>query len=172
MVSSRPTNGQAHTRRLTPTARIVCAAVYVDAAHETSAALRDMTAYWPLLKPGGILFGDDAKNAAVIEAVRRFQEKFSAEIGRPYNTTGGPKNGRPSVWSLAKGDVAALPVSRESAACTADSQRAETLTRKPNDQFKCTAEHWEQWAASAAAYSQGRHWDWAAKSLCRTLYAR
>ena len=34
-------------------ARIVCAAVYVDAAHETSAALRDMTAYWPLLKPGG-----------------------------------------------------------------------------------------------------------------------
>ena len=47
-------------------------AVYVDAAHETAAAFRDMEAWWPLLKSGGVLFGDDAKNTVTPQHVEKF----------------------------------------------------------------------------------------------------
>lgn len=36
--------------------------LYIDAAHDKFSALEDMKAYWPLLKPGGVLFGDDYRS--------------------------------------------------------------------------------------------------------------
>ncbi len=33
--------------------------IYVDAAHEYEPVKADIEKYWPLLKPGGIMFGDD-----------------------------------------------------------------------------------------------------------------
>jgi predicted O-methyltransferase YrrM len=33
--------------------------VHIDAAHDFASVLRDLQAWWPLLKPGGILIGDD-----------------------------------------------------------------------------------------------------------------
>lgn len=33
--------------------------IYIDASHEYDAVLADLTAYWPLLKSGGVLMGDD-----------------------------------------------------------------------------------------------------------------
>ena len=41
----------------------------MDAAHETEAVKRDLYAFWPLLKPGGVLLGDDAKNHRVFRAL-------------------------------------------------------------------------------------------------------
>jgi predicted O-methyltransferase YrrM len=33
--------------------------VYVDASHEEYDVSRDLETYWPLVRPGGVLFGDD-----------------------------------------------------------------------------------------------------------------
>jgi len=33
--------------------------IYLDASHDEDDVLADMRAYWPLLRPGGVLFGDD-----------------------------------------------------------------------------------------------------------------
>lgn len=34
-------------------------AIYIDASHEQGDVYRDMCAYWELLSPGGVMFGDD-----------------------------------------------------------------------------------------------------------------
>ena len=88
-------------------------AIYIDAAHAFDPAFEDMTKYWPLLKPGGILFGDDAANADVFGAIKKFQRVNAAQISRPYLTAGNAKStctsgersrrcARTSVWSLEK----------------------------------------------------------------------
>jgi predicted O-methyltransferase YrrM len=48
--------------------------IYVDAAHEENAVLRDMENAWSVLAPGGMLFGDDYTPnwPGVIAAVHRF----------------------------------------------------------------------------------------------------
>ncbi len=39
-------------------------AVYIDAAHEHDAVLADAEAYWPLVRQGGVMWGDDYGNGA------------------------------------------------------------------------------------------------------------
>jgi SAM-dependent methyltransferase len=48
--------------------------IYVDAAHEENAVLRDMENAWSVLAPGGMLFGDDYSSnwPGVVAAVHRF----------------------------------------------------------------------------------------------------
>jgi predicted O-methyltransferase YrrM len=48
--------------------------IYIDAAHEYLPVKMDMEAYWEILKPGGILLGDDyEKNwPGVVQAVNEF----------------------------------------------------------------------------------------------------
>jgi predicted O-methyltransferase YrrM len=55
--------------------------VHVDAAHEYEEVLRDATDYWALLKPGGVLIGDDYAPSwpGVIQAAA----DFSTQVGRP-----------------------------------------------------------------------------------------
>ena len=33
--------------------------IYIDASHEEGHVFNDINNYWKLLKPGGVLFGDD-----------------------------------------------------------------------------------------------------------------
>ena len=49
--------------------------IYIDAAHEYEAVSADMKAFWPLVKPGGIMLGDDYDGTSwpgVVRAVKEF----------------------------------------------------------------------------------------------------
>lgn len=51
--------------------------VYVDAAHEHDPVLQDLRSYWPMVREGGVLIGDDHKHPPVAAAA----ERFAAEEG-------------------------------------------------------------------------------------------
>lgn len=53
--------------------------IYLDAGHDEHEALTDMRNYWPLLKEGGVMFGDDYSEAYGVQAA---VERFAKEIGR------------------------------------------------------------------------------------------
>lgn len=47
--------------------------IYLDASHDELSVVQDLVAYWPLLAPGGILFGDDfSSHPGVKRAVQKF----------------------------------------------------------------------------------------------------
>jgi len=49
--------------------------IYLDGSHEEIDVAADLRAYWPLLKPGGIMFGDDYQEwASVRRAVNDFKK--------------------------------------------------------------------------------------------------
>ena len=56
--------------------------IYIDASHEECAVYQDITNYWQLLKPGGILFGDDYQSVwpGVIKSVNRFCEENKLRV--------------------------------------------------------------------------------------------
>jgi hypothetical protein len=51
--------------------------VYIDASHEEEDVCADLEAYWPALREGGVMFGDDfvADWPGVVRATREFAEK-------------------------------------------------------------------------------------------------
>ena len=53
---------------------IVADAVYIDAGHDEAEVAADIAGFWPLLKPGGIMFGDDYTTGwpGTVRAVNRF----------------------------------------------------------------------------------------------------
>lgn len=63
----------------------VADACYIDAGHLEAEVYGDIRAYWPLVKPGGILFGDDYSDSwpGTIKAVNR----FAAEVGLKLRAT-------------------------------------------------------------------------------------
>jgi len=58
---------------------IMADVIYIDGSHDQSDVFNDLMAYWPLLNPGGMIFGDDLPWESVKSAVYA----FSAEIGYP-----------------------------------------------------------------------------------------
>lgn len=46
--------------------------IYIDASHQLQDVYDDLCAYWPLLKSGGMLFGDDFELSGVEVSVKRF----------------------------------------------------------------------------------------------------
>jgi hypothetical protein len=55
--------------------------VHVDAGHEYESVLGDLTRYWSLLRPGGILIGDDY--SPTWPGVVRAANEFAASTDRP-----------------------------------------------------------------------------------------
>lgn len=55
--------------------------IYLDAGHDEHEALADMRNYWPLLREGGVMFGDDYSEAyGVKEAVGRFAHEVGKQV--------------------------------------------------------------------------------------------
>ena len=54
--------------------------VYVDASHDEPDVAADLRAYWPLVAPGGALFGDDYDWDGVKAAVDGFAAELGAEV--------------------------------------------------------------------------------------------
>jgi hypothetical protein len=60
---------------------IVADLIYIDAGHEEDEVAQDLRRYWPLLRPGGYMIGDDYSDGwpGVVKAV----QAFCTERGRP-----------------------------------------------------------------------------------------
>jgi len=58
--------------------------IYIDAAHSYPEVLADLRAFWPLVRPGGIMFGDDFDVIwpGVIRAVHEWSEAEALNLGR------------------------------------------------------------------------------------------
>ncbi len=54
--------------------------VYLDASHEEADVRTDLEAWWPLVAPGGILFGDDIKLAGVRDGLAGFVRERPADL--------------------------------------------------------------------------------------------
>lgn len=54
--------------------------IYIDGSHDEKDVYDDLTAYWDLLSPGGVVFGDDFPWDSVSNAVKA----FCASEGVPY----------------------------------------------------------------------------------------
>lgn len=104
-------------------------AVYVDGAHEYDAVLADLDAYWPLVRTGGVIFGDDYCDEwpGVVAAVEAFAaaRRLSVEV-------------RGIVWFVSKpaasdvrctdGGAAACSSDALVKACATDDRRQQRLS--------------------------------------------
>ena len=63
-------------------------AVYIDASHDYHDAKRDLEDYWPLVKDGGVLFGDDYSGGfpGLMQAANEFSAQVSAKL-KPFNNS-------------------------------------------------------------------------------------
>lgn len=64
--------------------------IYLDGNHYYEAVLEDLRTFWPKLRPGGIMFGDDyylttrtGRKDGYVAGVERAVKDFCKEIGRP-----------------------------------------------------------------------------------------
>lgn len=62
--------------RILAAARAQVELIYIDGSHEEEDVADDVADYWPLLRPGGVMFGDDL-NEAAFPGVRRAVEGFA-----------------------------------------------------------------------------------------------
>ncbi|MBL8728268.1 MAG: class I SAM-dependent methyltransferase [Planctomycetes bacterium] len=68
--------------------------VYIDASHEENDVFADLTYYWQVARPGGIVFGDDLGWPGVRAAVDRFVQQQGVQVGV-----------RDNLWVLQKPSV-------------------------------------------------------------------
>lgn len=64
--------------------------IYVDAAHEKEPVFRDLMFFWPLLRKGGHLIGDDYKAKNVRAGMEKFADKMKLKpevLGGKYRFT-------------------------------------------------------------------------------------
>jgi predicted O-methyltransferase YrrM len=56
--------------------------IYIDGSHDEGDVMNDLEGYWPLLRKGGIMFGDDFDEywPGLILDVERFREKHNLEL--------------------------------------------------------------------------------------------
>ena len=58
--------------------------IYIDASHDYKSVMDDLVAYWPLLRPDGVLIGDDYNWAGV----KRAADEFATRVGFPLVAEG------------------------------------------------------------------------------------
>jgi len=54
--------------------------IYLDSAHEIDETYYELTLYWQIVEPGGILMGDDLGWEAVQKDVTRFAREYGLEL--------------------------------------------------------------------------------------------
>jgi hypothetical protein len=59
--------------------------IYIDAAHDGPAVRADLDAYWPLLRHGGVLLGDDYDQTALAHTANAFAEEHDVPLGTASN---------------------------------------------------------------------------------------
>lgn len=70
---------------------IVFDGVYIDAAHEYEAVAADLAAYWKLVRPGGVMWGDDYDGQTGSEhcpGVKKAVDEFVAAHGVRFDVRG------------------------------------------------------------------------------------
>jgi len=88
---------------------IVADVIHLDGAHHYSSVLADLEAWWPMLRPGGILIGDDY-DPHWLGVVRAFNEFFGALGINPSDDVENVKcRIRKPAVSVGKSAVAAKP---------------------------------------------------------------
>ena len=80
--------------RLLSAKNILADLIYIDGSHDYEDVSSDIQLYWQLLRPGGILFGDDWGFTDVKRSVVEFSEK----IRLPFCISG------PDKWAIQKPD--------------------------------------------------------------------
>ena len=60
--------------------RMAIDVLYLDSAHEFRETFFELTAYWPLLRPGGLLIGDDFNWRAVSHDVQLFARVYEVQL--------------------------------------------------------------------------------------------
>lgn len=58
--------------------------IYIDGSHDYEDVVADLQSYWPLVKDGGIMFGDDYNTGlwpGVVKAVDEFSDRIKIEDG-------------------------------------------------------------------------------------------
>jgi len=64
--------------------------VYIDAAHDYQSVTDDITAWWPLVRPGGWLAGHDYLDRAPDYGVKRAVDRFAGDRDLEVGVTGKP----------------------------------------------------------------------------------
>ena len=85
--------------------RLAVDVLYLDSAHEMRETFHELSAYWPLIKPGGILLGDDFNWMAVSHDAQLFARTHDLEIGSfdgCHERLRADKGGELCVWYLRK----------------------------------------------------------------------
>lgn len=67
-------NTSANCARWLARRKVTAQLIYIDGSHETPDVFHDLSGYWPLLAPGGVMFGDDWPHPPVSGDVRRFAQ--------------------------------------------------------------------------------------------------
>lgn len=65
---------------------IMADAIYLDAGHEYAHVAADLGAWWPILRTGGIMFGDDYHLlwVGVVRAVHDFADRHGLQVEQPF----------------------------------------------------------------------------------------
>jgi len=87
------------------TKKITADVIYIDAAHTYRELLADLRAFWPLLRPDGIMFGDDFDPIwpGVIRAVHEWAEQEGINVGHLTATASSPTGNSPNTkWAVRK----------------------------------------------------------------------
>jgi SAM-dependent methyltransferase len=73
--------------------------VYVDGSHEYQDVKSDLSAYWQLLRPGGIIFGDDCTWPGVEKATQEFTRQHGLKLELYPND-----EGEDTYWMVVKNE--------------------------------------------------------------------
>jgi hypothetical protein len=69
-----------NTERVLSYLRYAADVIYLDSAHEIGETFHELVAYWPLLRPGGMLLGDDFNWMAVSHDVQLFVRAYNVTL--------------------------------------------------------------------------------------------